>query len=373
MSALPQPEPSKSRLHPSRLFAPILAGATLRDRLIGCVGALAGIGLASFLSHLLIGDIPLLPFIVAPLGATAVLLFAVPASPLAQPWPIFGGNTLSAAVGVAVALLVPDTVVAAAIGVALAILVMSLCRCLHPPGGAAALTAVLAGPNIAASHYLFPLLPIAVNSALLVLLGIAFHRLTRRTYPHIAAPAPTNTHRTADLPPQLRVGFQAGDIDAALASLDEAFDIDRADLDRLFREVEHQALLRAHGNLTCSEIMSRDVVTIGAATDAETARQQLLDHNIRTLPILDATGRLAGMVGLRELAGKTGTVGALAAPALTVRPDELAMNLVPRLSDGRSHAVIVIEGEGRIAGLITQTDLLAALARSLAARLDYSI
>lgn len=366
--------PDKPRPHlAQRLFAPILAGATLRDRLIGCLGALAGIGLAGFLSHLLIGDVPQLPFIVAPLGATAVLLFAVPASPLAQPWPIIGGNTISAAIGVCVALLVPDTVVAAAIGVALAILVMSLCRCLHPPGGAAALTAVLAGPNIAAAHYLFPLLPIAVNSVLLVLLGIAFHRLTRRAYPHVATPAPANTHRTTDLPPQLRVGFQAADIDAALARLDETFDIDRADLDRLFREVEHQALLRAHGNLTCGEIMSRDVVTIGAEAEAETARRQLLDHNIRTLPVLDDAGRLAGAIGLRELAGKDGKVGALAAPALTARPEELAMNLVPRLSDGRSHAVVVTGGDGRIAGLITQTDLLAALARSLAARLDYSI
>lgn len=355
------------------LFAPILAGATLRDRLIGCVGALAGIGLAGFLSHLLIGDLPMLPFIVAPLGASAVLLFAVPASPLAQPWPIVGGNTISAAIGVAVALLVPDVILAAPIGVAIAILVMSLCRCLHPPGGAAALTAVLAGPNLAASDYLFPLLPVALNSALLVLLGIVFHRLTRRAYPHAAAPAPANTHRTADLPPQLRVGFLPGDIDAALARLDETFDIDRADLDRLFREVEHQALLRAHGNLTCAEIMSRDVVTIGTAEDAATARRQLLDHNIRVLPVLDPSGRLAGSIGLREIAGREGPVGALAAPALTARGPELAMNLVPRLSDGRSHAVIIVDEDNRVAGLITQTDLLAALARSLAARLDYSI
>ena len=67
----------------------------------------------------------------------AVLLFAAPASPLAQPWSVVGGNTLSTLVGVACVLLIPDPVAAAAVAVALAIAVMFALRCLHPPGGAA--------------------------------------------------------------------------------------------------------------------------------------------------------------------------------------------------------------------------------------------
>ncbi|MBB5278347.1 CBS-domain-containing membrane protein [Rhizobium rosettiformans] len=62
-------------------FAPILTGATLRERLIGCLGALIGISLTGFICNLAIGGDPQLPLIVAPMGASAVLLFAVPASP----------------------------------------------------------------------------------------------------------------------------------------------------------------------------------------------------------------------------------------------------------------------------------------------------
>ncbi|RYH63846.1 MAG: hypothetical protein EON54_07270, partial [Alcaligenaceae bacterium] len=72
----------------------------------------------------------------APLGASAVLVFAVPASPLAQPWAVIGGNVLSALVGSACAALIPDPAWAGAAAVALAIALMFSLRCLHPPGGA---------------------------------------------------------------------------------------------------------------------------------------------------------------------------------------------------------------------------------------------
>ncbi|WP_208109731.1 HPP family protein [Dongia mobilis] len=360
---------------PWRLFAPILAGATLRERLIGCLGVLIGVAATSYLSHAVLGDWLHLPFLVAPVGASALLLFAVPASPMAQPWPIIGGNTISAAVGVAIGHMVPDPSFAAGIAVALAFLAMSLTRSLHPPGGAAALSAVLGGQTVAGAGLLYPFIPVGANSLLLVAIGIAVHRFTRRAYPHVAPPAPANTRGTGDLPPQLRAGFQAADIDAALARLDETFDIDRADLDRLFREVEHQALLRAHSNLACQEIMSRDVVTVAGNAAPAAARDLLLRHNVRTLPVVDSDGRLLGSVGLRELAagGEDATVAALASPAATAPLNELAMNLVPRLSDGRSHAVVITDENGGVCGLITQTDLLAALARALVARIDYSI
>src|SRR3989442_329140 len=80
-----------------------------------------------------------LPWLVAPLGASAVLVFCVPGSPLAQPWAVVGGNTLSALVGIACANLIPDPAWAGATAVGLAIALMFACRCLHPPGGAMAL------------------------------------------------------------------------------------------------------------------------------------------------------------------------------------------------------------------------------------------
>src|SRR5689334_23909736 len=116
-----------------------------RERLRAATGALLGILLTGMLGHLALGADAILPAIVAPMGASAVLLFAVPASPLAQPWSIIGGNTISAIMGVAAASAIHDPIIATGVGVSLAIAAMSFTRCLHPPGGAAALTAVLGG------------------------------------------------------------------------------------------------------------------------------------------------------------------------------------------------------------------------------------
>ncbi|TIP37360.1 MAG: hypothetical protein E5X62_34565, partial [Mesorhizobium sp.] len=66
----------------------------------------------------------------------------------------------------------------------------------------------------------FPLVPVALNSTILVALGLLFHRLSRRNYPHLHAPT-ANSHGTADAPPAKRVGFRPEDVDAALAALDE--------------------------------------------------------------------------------------------------------------------------------------------------------
>ncbi|WP_244641859.1 HPP family protein [Chelatococcus reniformis] len=347
----------------------MLAGATLRERIFSCLGALIGIGLTGLLCGLILGNGPHVPLLVAPMGASAVLLFAVPSSPLAQPWSIIGGNTLSAFCGFMVASLVHDPVAAAGIAVAVAIAVMSVTRCLHPPGGAAALTAVFGGPVVASWGVLFPLVPVALNSCILVGLGLLFHRLSRRSYPHVAPSRPGNTHGTADTPPPLRVGVRNEDIDAALTKLDETFDIGRDDIERLLREVERQVLAREHGELTCADIMSRDVITIPFHATRDDAVSLLIRHNVRILPVTDEGGRVVGTVGLRELIRPGDGLGdALSAPA-TASPASRAIDLLPVLTDGRTHAVIITAMDRRVLGLISQTDLLGAMGRlSLTAR-----
>ncbi len=79
----------------------------------------------------------------APFGASSVPLFAVPNSPLAQPWSAIVGNIVAALVGVAVRLVVPDPALRIALAMGLAITVTILCRALHPPAGAVAMTAAM--------------------------------------------------------------------------------------------------------------------------------------------------------------------------------------------------------------------------------------
>ncbi|WP_431320390.1 HPP family protein [Rhizobium sp. YTU87027] len=359
-SSTPKADPS----HRFRLFSPILAGATLRERMFACLGALIAIALTGMVCGYFFGQSSHLPLIVAPMGASAVLLFAVPASPLAQPWSIIGGNTISAMMGILAAHFIHEPIIAIGVGVSLAIGAMSFTRCLHPPGGAAALTAVLGGPAVTSWGLLFPFVPVALNSCILVALGILFHKLGRRNYPHVAVPAPVNTHQTIDPPSAVRIGFREEDVDAALAKFEETFDIDRGDLSRLLRQVEVEAAVRSHGTVSCADIMSRDVIAVGENATAEDARAVLLKHNIRTLPVKDGSGRLIGTVGLRELIHAERLVGHIAA-AVTGSPDAPAISLLPDLTDGRTHAVVIVDAGGQVVGLISQTDLLSAMAHML--------
>jgi CBS domain-containing membrane protein len=217
-----------------RIFRPLLAGGRLPDRLVGCIGA----ALCLALTMIVCAQLPLaasdLPIIVAPLGASAVLVFAVPASPLAQPWPVIGGNILSALVGVAAFESIPIPALASGVAVGGAILVMSLCRCLHPPGGAAALTAVIGSQGIHAAGYGFAFAPVGINSIALVALALFFHRASGHSYPHRpAAPSPPEP-----------AGLHMDDIDRALAELPDSFDISREDLDVLLSRAEHHAIRR---------------------------------------------------------------------------------------------------------------------------------
>lgn len=214
-----------------RLFTPLLAGAHWRDRLIATFGSLIGIGLTALTCGLLAGT-PELSLLVAPMGASAVLLYAVPSSPLAQPWPVFGGNTVSAIVGIAAASLLGHGALAAGVAVSMAILIMSILRCLHPPGGACALLAVLGGPAVIAHGFGFALVPVALNAAAMVAFAYAFHRISGHSYPHRAM-------KSAPTPEAVRLLGE--DIDAALAELGETFDVSREDLEALLASAERHA------------------------------------------------------------------------------------------------------------------------------------
>ncbi|HEX7783309.1 MAG TPA: HPP family protein [Sphingobium sp.] len=222
--------------NPWRLFKPLLAGATLSGRLLACAGAAIGIALTIVVCAQFPMSTADLPIIVAPIGASAVLVFAVPASPLAQPWPVLGGNIISTLIGIAAARAIPDTAVAAGVAVGGAILAMSLLRCLHPPGGAAALTAVIGSPTIHAAGYAFAFAPVGLNSIALLSLAMFFHRMSGHSYPHEPAlpPAERTVVREA-------AGFHMEDIDRALADLPDTFDISREDLDLLLSRAEIHA------------------------------------------------------------------------------------------------------------------------------------
>ena len=176
--------------------------------------------------------------VVASMGASAVLLFALPHGTLSQPWPVVAGHALSALCGVACARWIGPPTLAAALAVGLSIAVMHQLKCIHPPGGATALTAVMGGSAIHDLGFSYIFLPITLNALSMVLLAVILNAPFRwRRYPAAWHPPV----RTA--PPPSGPAIPAPtheEILSAVRSLDTFVDISEDDLLRLIE------LIHAH-------------------------------------------------------------------------------------------------------------------------------
>jgi CBS domain-containing membrane protein len=215
--------------------------ASQRDRLLGCIGAAIGLFGTEWLCRYSLGSAN--PWFIAPMGASAVLLFGVPASPLAQPWSIVGGNLVAALIGVAFANLLGTSGLSCALAVAAAIALMFPLRCLHPPSGAVALTAILGGPAVHKLGYGFVLAPVLVNSLLLATLAVVFNNLANRRYPHNLPPS---AHK-ADATQSEHLGVTREDLHAALVEQHEMLDISEDDLEDILIRAEAHAHQRRLG------------------------------------------------------------------------------------------------------------------------------
>ena len=236
----PPPDTPRVRFRWSRYQAMVIAvpaDRAMRDRLISGLGALVGILATGLLVRGLIGTGAHMPLLIAPIGAAAVLLFAVPASPMAQPWSVVGGNLASAIVGVSVARLGADPMLSAGLAVGGAIAAMALLRCLHPPGGAVALTAVVGGSAIHDLGYGFVIAPVGLGTVLLLAMAWGFHRFSGHSYPHRAK-------HIADPPQPLPSDFSRHDLRLALADSPDLLDVDFEDLEEVLLAAEHRAAVR---------------------------------------------------------------------------------------------------------------------------------
>ncbi len=365
-------------------------GSTDRfEKMRAAIGALFGLVIVGSASLLILGATPGTVWLIAPMGASAVLLFAVPASPLAQPWSILGGNIIAALIGVTCAKLIGAPLLAAAVAGAVAIAVMSVLRCLHPPSGAVALTAVLGGPAILALGYQFVLIPVALNSVLMLTTALFYNNATGRRYPHRVAPPAPNVHQTADAAPTARFGMTAEDLDIALARYNQVLDVSRDDLEQILLETERQVYLRRHGVAHCADVMSRDVISVEFGTDLKAAWNLLHQHRLPALPVVDRGRRVIGIVTKADfithanLVDHTG-LGPRLRQFLTpvrqthsVKPEvagqimhkhvkvaqagQPIVELVTAMSDEGLHAIPVVDEDRKLVGMLTQSDMIAAL------------
>lgn len=362
--------PLLSRL---QAFLPAPFNASRRERIYGALGALIGLLCTEGISYLALGGLQ--PWFIAPMGASAVLLFAVPASPLAQPWSLIGGNTLAALIGVCCAQLITDTGLAAALAVALAIALMFRLRCLHPPAGAVALTAVLGGPVITELGFYFLLWPVLLNSVALLLVALVFNNALGRRYPHRTQEL-RNPHHTRDPLPSQRVGISSADLDAVLSAREEMLDISKDDLQEILLAAEARAQQRQFGNIVCADIMSRDVAYVRPDMPLTEAWQKLKHHKVTALPVLADDDTLTGIVTLHDFfvpdhdssyalpQAQSATLRVLdimTPRVLTASPGTGLTELVGLFSDRGLHHLPVLGEDRRVLGMVTQSDLVAAL------------
>lgn len=167
-----------------------------------------------------------------------MLLFGVPASPLAQPWALMGGNLIGAVAGVSCAYLIATPLLAAAVAVAVTVMLTFSLRCVHPPSGAVAITAVLGGSTIHALGYGFVLFPVGINSLALLVSALVYHRLTGHRYPHRASiKGPALNQEATEM-------FTRADLDAVLRRRTEILDVDVDDLEWMLEEVAQESQQR---------------------------------------------------------------------------------------------------------------------------------
>jgi len=211
----------------SKATAVPVAGLPIECLLSGVGGFLAIYVMNILTGHLLGGGHIL--FVVS-MGAAAMLLFAVPHSPMSQPWALVTGNLASAAIGVTIAQWVPDATIAAGLAVGCSIVAMHLLRCLHPPASATALTAVIGGPSITSLGYEYLVAPVLLNVLLLMVMAVIFNwPFAWRRYPAVFA---KSSHDATQGAPST---LSPESIAEALRRSETYIDVDERDLEQIFR------------------------------------------------------------------------------------------------------------------------------------------
>ena len=171
-------------------------------------------------------------YIIPSMGATAVLLFAAPHAPFSQPWNVFGGHLISAIIGVACYQLIPDIHISAAASVGLAIGAQYYLRCIHPPGGATALAAVIGSSQIHDLGYMYVITPVLINTTTILITALAFNApFAWRRYPSSLKP---QISKTSSVTKSVYPPINHEDFVYALTQIDSLVDINEDDLQEIY-------------------------------------------------------------------------------------------------------------------------------------------
>lgn len=362
---------------------------SLKGKLISVVSCFSVILLTAWITQQFSSN-TVYPIIVASMGASAVILFIMPTSPLAQPWPLVGGQLVSAVIGVVCAQVFTHTVFASACAVGGSVLVMLVFRCLHPPGAATALTPIMAGAATTLG-YDFVLLPVLLNVAIMLLMAIVINRwLLRYDYPTVAHQVKDKKHQyNTFIQPSQRVGISEQDLEQALGNRDMFMDISTGDLSKLLTDAQLQSFKRFRGNITCADIMVKNILSVEYGTEVEEAWNIMHSGKLKSMPVIDRARRVIGIITWNDFfkfinvsvngtfqekfrgfirrtpevsSSKPESVGHIMTSSVSVLPETAHIAaLIPLMSNQGYRQIPIVNNEDRLVGMVYQANLIAAL------------
>lgn len=361
---------------------------SIKGKLLAVFSCFSAILMSALASHALSFS-PFNPLLVASIGASAVILFIIPHSPLAQPWPLVGGQLISAIIGIAVTQEGIDTILVSACAVGGSVLAMLLFRCLHPPGAATALAPVMAGDPLTSLGYSFVLIPVGVNVVIMLVMAIVINRwVLGHQYPVLVQKV--GKHKfPAPIDPATNAGISDLDLEQALDSLNMFIDITQGDLSKLFKNAQKNSFKRFSGNITCADIMARNVPVVEYGTEVEDAWRIMHNKKLKAMPVIDRSKRVIGIITwndffkfvslgtyetfqdkfrtfIRRTAGvstdKPEAVGhIMTTEVLVLKENTHIVELIHLMSHQGHRQIPIVDDENRLSGMVSQADLIAAI------------
>ena len=363
-------------------LGPVASRPSGKELLRACFGAGLGLAVAGILVSLADRVVPHTLHLFAPLGATAVLIFALPSSPLAQPWNCVVGNTVSALYALLLVWTLPSLSQTSltALAVSGAIALMLLLRALHPPGGAVALLTVLASIHMQPQDWHL-LIATALLSSVLVLVGVLYHKACDRPY----LQSPQQVDKTQR--PATSLSLSEKDLQQLLQRFGQSYNLSPEDLGALLTAAEEEAIKRRLSSIRCGSVMSSTLLTIQAQTPLEEVANLFHRHLIKSLPVVDEEGEMVGRVlradlfdwlwqghqaklqqnlwqrlrGTSHTAKLQSTAQELMrAPEVSVQEDTPLGDLLEDLATHTVQFIAVLRGS-TLVGVITRTDVIRTL------------
>lgn len=345
------------------------------------VGTAVGVGLVLTVTYVLSGH----HWMLSAVGATAIILFSMPHSPMAQPWSVFGGYLLSGSVALVVTSITTNSILGICISVAMIVALMIVLKCVHPPAGAIAIF-VAAQKTDGMNAYGEIMSGVLLSAALILLVATIINKILGRQYPQCLPVQAINVHKTEDEPPTIRTGITHHDLDYALKKHGTYVDVQEAELIDLYETAINHAFSRKMNTL-CGDIMAKDVISINKEDSLLKAWSLLHKHKIKALPVVNGEKHVIGIVTIADflkavaaksnnpistleglLSGDTQSdtnmspVGKIMTKnVLTEQDDTPVSTLVKKLSDFGMHHVPIVNIKEELVGMITQSDLIASM------------